>query len=490
MLAIEELQKGTAKFLIVFLWIHVLVIVGAGLYTGVDFTVPVIAVIILNAMATVAWRLDPSAASVRHMITVAIIGMDAFLVYEFKGHPWQIDIHFYFFATLAMLTAFACWQTIVLAVAVIALHHLLLNFTFPLFLFPEGSQFTRVLFHAVVVIMEAAVILVLIRRIRQALINAEDATQAATNARKEVQEMAERREERKKAREEKLHEIRTNLINDFQNKVMNTLKTLDGGAVNLAAQSRQMISSSSDICSQTESIASRAGEAARTARSSAEFAVSLSDSVEKVRETVHRSNQLTGSAVEITRKTDEIFTVLEASTNRIGDVIQLISDVAEQTNLLALNATIEAARAGDAGKGFAVVAGEVKSLANQTRTATDEISSQISEVQQIASDATKAIQEITGIIRNISEYTGNMNNVIDEQTRTADRIISGIRASSEAVSDLSSALDSISRASVESSDSARELESISSRLGDISSRLQSDASQFLSSINQEQLTVA
>src|SRR3546814_11700578 len=83
---------------------------------------------------------------------------------------------------------------------------------------------------------------------------------------------------------------------------------------------------------------------------------------------------------------------LAEAAQKIGEVVNLITDIASQTNLLALNATIEAARAGDAGKGFAVVASEVKNLANETAKATEEIPGQINSLQAATRHAVTAIQ--------------------------------------------------------------------------------------------------
>ncbi len=96
---------------------------------------------------------------------------------------------------------------------------------------------------------------------------------------------------------------------------------------------------------------------------------------------VAESATLASRAVSDARRSNELVEALVQNTQRIGEVVNLINDIASQTNLLALNATIEAARAGEHGRGFAVVASEVKGLATQTARATQEIATQIQQIQ-------------------------------------------------------------------------------------------------------------
>ena len=112
------------------------------------------------------------------------------------------------------------------------------------------------------------------------------------------------------------------------------------------------------------------------------------------------------------------------AANEIGEVVELIKAIADQTNLLALNATIEAARAGEAGKGFAVVANEVKSLANQTAQATQEISNQINSIQEETRTAVDNIQSISKIIEEINTNSGEIRQAVDEQSRATSEIAS------------------------------------------------------------------
>ena len=135
----------------------------------------------------------------------------------------------------------------------------------------------------------------------------------------------------------------------------------------------------------------------------------LSSSISEISRQVEHSTSVSNGAVDEAEKASEMISTLAESAQSTGEVINIIQDIASQTNLLALNATIEAARAGEAGKGFAVVASEVKSLANQTAKATEEISAQITEIQgatKSSVDTTVSITKTIGEISKISAMVG------------------------------------------------------------------------------------
>jgi methyl-accepting chemotaxis protein len=121
---------------------------------------------------------------------------------------------------------------------------------------------------------------------------------------------------------------------------------------------------------------------------------------------------------------------LSQAVNEIGSVVGLIAKIASQTNLLALNATIEAARAGEKGKGFSVVASEVKSLAQQTSAATDQIGGRIGLIQATTQESVHVITSTAGKIKEIAEISRILQSSVAEQAAVTDSIAAGIHHAS------------------------------------------------------------
>ncbi len=133
---------------------------------------------------------------------------------------------------------------------------------------------------------------------------------------------------------------------------------------------------------------------------------------------------------------------LEEAAHQIGDVVDLIKDISSQTNLLALNATIEAARAGNVGKGFAVVATEVKELASQTATATEDITRQVASLQSKSKQAMQAMDIIGDTMRTIKNSSTELTQLIGEQRLSTGKIAEQLARTVEEISNVSKVINS------------------------------------------------
>lgn len=183
--------------------------------------------------------------------------------------------------------------------------------------------------------------------------------------------------------------------------------------------------STSDLSGRSANASEKASEHVRSASAASN---ELSNSISEIARRVETSNGIAAEAVKQAAATDQRIAELSDAGNRIGDVVKLITSIAEQTNLLALNATIEAARAGDAGRGFAVVAQEVKSLAGQTAKATEEISSQIANMQLATQESVAAVKAIGQTIERISEIVTSISAAVEQQHAATKNITASVSA--------------------------------------------------------------
>mgnify|MGYP006920271979 CR=1 FL=1 len=143
---LATVRDTTSKVLLAVLWIHVPLALIIGLARG-DWLAPTIMMLVMASAATLSWRNYGDALTTQLTVAVALMGGVSVLVYQMSGHPWQIDMHMYFFAALACLVAYCDYRPVLAGTIAVALHHLLLNFIFPAAVYPGGADFFRVVLH-------------------------------------------------------------------------------------------------------------------------------------------------------------------------------------------------------------------------------------------------------------------------------------------------------------------------------------------------------
>ncbi|MBB6254628.1 methyl-accepting chemotaxis protein [Nitrospirillum iridis] len=233
---------------------------------------------------------------------------------------------------------------------------------------------------------------------------------------------------------------------------------------------------------QTTAVSAAAGQSAGNVRTVATASEELSSSIGEISRQVENSAVIAREAVAQVETTRGTVDGLAEVANRIGVVVQLISDIAGQTNLLALNATIEAARAGDAGKGFAVVASEVKALATQTAKATDEIAAHVGDIQGASGQAVAAIGDIGGTIRRIDEIASIIAAAVQEQGAATQAIVSNVGETARATEEITQNIYGVTERAGETARKSAEVEASSTQLSADAASLRAQVDAFLTQL--------
>ncbi|EWY36176.1 methyl-accepting chemotaxis protein [Skermanella stibiiresistens SB22] len=287
---------------------------------------------------------------------------------------------------------------------------------------------------------------------------------------------AERRAESEKRR------AMNSLADQFERSVGSIVGLVSTAASELESAARILNGTLEQTNDQAGTVAAAATQATANVETVAVACEELAVSVRNIGSQVRQSSEISNRAVrnaEATRATTE---GLVAATRNIGEVVKLINDIAQQTNLLALNATIEAARAGEAGKGFAVVASEVKNLANQTAKATEDITSQIADVQDVTQRMVDSIREIGEVIAESSAIASEIATAVAERDVATQEIARNVQQASAGTSQVSDAIVQVSGAAAEGGLAATRVLSSAKDLSRTASGLREEVTAFLAKV--------
>jgi methyl-accepting chemotaxis protein len=272
------------------------------------------------------------------------------------------------------------------------------------------------------------------------------------------------------------------LIRSFEEKVSKILGLVSAAGSEMQTAATTMTRIADGTTRQTDACANAAQQASSNVQAVAAATEELSASVTEMSRQVAQSTTITRRAVEEAAGTNETVGGLAEAAKKIGEIVDLINGIAGQTNLLALNATIEAARAGDAGRGFAVVASEVKSLAQQTTTATEQISSKIVEMQTATNKVVAAIGGIGATIDEVNQIADTIASGIKEQGTATKEIARNVQAAADGAHGVSGAIEQIAEATATTGGAAEGVSEAARQLSNQSETLRREIDLFLETV--------
>ncbi len=273
------------------------------------------------------------------------------------------------------------------------------------------------------------------------------------------------------------------LIDTFRSEISDLLDAVSENSEEMRSVATDMNTVADATAMEANGASSASDQASGNVQTVALAAEQLSASIQEIGQQVRSTTGIVEQAVGNAAHTNDKIEGLAEAAQRIGDVVQLISDIAEQTNLLALNATIEAARAGEAGRGFAVVASEVKELATQTAKATEEIGSQINEVQNATKDAVVAIKGITETMNEVNSCTATIAAAVEQQGLATGEISLNVQEAADGTRHVAQTMGNISQKVNETSGSAIKVLESSSSVSERTGELRKSVDKFLADVS-------
>ena len=279
--------------------------------------------------------------------------------------------------------------------------------------------------------------------------------------------------------------ILASCFNQFLEKLNNIIvdigynsETLTVAAVELSTVSGQVADNSEELTGKSNTVAVASEEMSSNMNSVAAASEQISTNVSMVTDSAsvmqsglndvvvncEKATEVSDEAANQVKETSERVVLLGNAAYEISKITGVITEIADQTNLLALNATIEAARAGDAGKGFAVVAGEIKDLASQTTSATDEIRQKIGEIQSSTNTTVQDVEKVASVFAEVKAVIEEIVGAVEQQSTNASEVAGNIEQAAEGLQEVN---ENVSQSSIVSLEIARDIVDVKSFADDM-----------------------
>jgi methyl-accepting chemotaxis protein len=456
--ALAEDNRAADRFMVGLLFIHWVVAATVMAVSHGTYLLGLVAGGLTFGAAYLAYRLLPGHVISRSVIAMSLMVFSAIFIQQHLG---RIEMHFHIFAALAFLLRYRDGVPVVVAVLTTALHHLVFNycqvygvelFGAKLMVFNYGTGLDIVLLHAAWVLVEAAVLMVILRDQMTQFASSQGIASA-------VRELQQRQDLRIRVDSRGVG-ADTDAVREF-NALMGNLDELfrnwgdkagqlAGSGEQLAAIGEELKARADDSGSQVDQVAHSTQEVNRVVQEVAENINSVSEAASTSKATTQRGMDSVSDASQRIHQ-------LSGSAHRVDEIVASIESIAKKTDLLALNAAIEAANAGEQGKGFAVVADEVRKLADQTSQATAQVNGILADLRDQSDASVAAMERLTAVMQEVQTGIDQTDQVANQIAAAAEELAATMGETADNVGGIRDNVQKVTSLVADTEGSAQEL---------------------------------